>query len=463
MKLALVMIARDEARHLAACVESARGLVDTIVVVDTGSTDGTPEIARGLGATVVPFAWCDDFAAARNAALPHVDAEWLLVLDADERLSRRGWDAIRAAMADPTLDIGMMPRFEADAEDAPFEEVVTGARGIPSIVIPRLLRRTPGLQWRGRVHENPVGIVETPERVKLVEAPFAHYGALHGVRTALAKSERNIRLLRIRCEEEPDDCVPWCYLVEELRGAGRTAEAAEATATAWALCVRSWEPPGGGPPTRRPPPTRLLIRVATASLAVGRLDEAAEAVDRVVSWVGAIHPSVRYMRGIVREAAARASEDDRAWRSGLLAALDDFRACARVHGVAFTEPAFPEMTGRAACTRITMILLALGQADAAAAFASAGREQHGGDAALDAAYAQSLLAQEQPRAALDVLRGREDADALALVALAHHQLGADADAATAVRAAAAATSGWRERERGLALRELARALGLTSG
>ena len=82
--LALVMIVRDEERSLERCLESARAWVDEIVVVDTGSSDATPDIARRLGARVGRFAWCDDFSAARNAALALAEAPWRLVLDADE-------------------------------------------------------------------------------------------------------------------------------------------------------------------------------------------------------------------------------------------------------------------------------------------------------------------------------------------------------------------------------------------
>src|SRR5215218_912766 len=83
-RLALVMIARDEAPRIARALDSARPHVDRMIVLDTGSTDATVEIARGCGAVVHAFAWCDDFAAARNAALAHSDADWNLVLDADE-------------------------------------------------------------------------------------------------------------------------------------------------------------------------------------------------------------------------------------------------------------------------------------------------------------------------------------------------------------------------------------------
>src|SRR5512140_1346392 len=83
-RLALVMIARDEARAIARTLESARPHVDRTIVLDTGSTDATREIAAACGAEVHEFAWGDDFAAARNAALAHSDADWNLVLDADE-------------------------------------------------------------------------------------------------------------------------------------------------------------------------------------------------------------------------------------------------------------------------------------------------------------------------------------------------------------------------------------------
>ena len=87
-RLALVMIVRDEARCIERCLNSARAWVDEMVVLDTGSRDDTAERAARLGARVANFKWIEDFAAARNAALDLTDADWRLVLDADEWIVR---------------------------------------------------------------------------------------------------------------------------------------------------------------------------------------------------------------------------------------------------------------------------------------------------------------------------------------------------------------------------------------
>jgi glycosyltransferase involved in cell wall biosynthesis len=85
-KVSLTMIVRNEEANLPACLESARGLFDEIVVVDTGSIDRTREIPRSFGARVCDFVWVDDFAAARNAALARATGDHAFWLDADDVL-----------------------------------------------------------------------------------------------------------------------------------------------------------------------------------------------------------------------------------------------------------------------------------------------------------------------------------------------------------------------------------------
>ena len=99
LRLSVCLIARNEEKFLGACLESVRGLADEIVVVDTGSTDRTVEIAKQHGAKVDHFTWCDDFSAARNLALAHATGDWVLVLDADETVPSSSHAAMRALMA----------------------------------------------------------------------------------------------------------------------------------------------------------------------------------------------------------------------------------------------------------------------------------------------------------------------------------------------------------------------------
>ena len=81
--LSLCMIVRDAERSLAPALASARPFVDEIVVVDTGSRDGTRDVAREFSARLFEFAWCDDFSAARNHSLEQATGDWILWLDAD--------------------------------------------------------------------------------------------------------------------------------------------------------------------------------------------------------------------------------------------------------------------------------------------------------------------------------------------------------------------------------------------
>ncbi len=94
--VSLCMIVRDEERYLADALESVRGVVDEICIVDTGSKDRTLEIAQGAGARTEEIAWPGDFSKARNVALAMASRRWILVLDADERLSPRSREIIGA-------------------------------------------------------------------------------------------------------------------------------------------------------------------------------------------------------------------------------------------------------------------------------------------------------------------------------------------------------------------------------
>jgi tetratricopeptide (TPR) repeat protein len=138
--LSLSMIVRNEAARLEACLASVAGFVDEMVVVDTGSDDDSVAIARGLGATVHEIDWPGDFAPARNLALERVQGDWVLVLDADERLRPEAREPLRQLMEEPEALVITLLRRELGALQAPYS------------CVSRLFRRHPSLHWSRPYH-----------------------------------------------------------------------------------------------------------------------------------------------------------------------------------------------------------------------------------------------------------------------------------------------------------------------
>lgn len=98
--LTIVILTKNEALNIVECVENAKQVTDDVLVIDSGSTDDTVQLAKTTGARVVYRAWDDDFAAQRNFAIENSDAEWILYLDADERLSDELIKSIKRALQD---------------------------------------------------------------------------------------------------------------------------------------------------------------------------------------------------------------------------------------------------------------------------------------------------------------------------------------------------------------------------
>ncbi len=195
-RVSLTMIVRDEADNLPACLASAEGLCDEVVVVDTGSTDGTAEVARSLGATVVPFAWIDDFAAARNAALDHASGRFALWLDADDRLDAANRDRLRGLLAG--LD-GSEPCAYVMKQLSPGRGRATGS--VADHV--RLFPIRDDVRWTYRVHEQILpAITAAGIPVRWTEVEIGHLGyADAGL--CDRKLERNLRILRAELREKP--------------------------------------------------------------------------------------------------------------------------------------------------------------------------------------------------------------------------------------------------------------------
>ncbi|MBS0363627.1 MAG: glycosyltransferase [Proteobacteria bacterium] len=216
------MIARDEARAIARALIGARPHVDRMIVLDTGSRDATREIAAAEGAEVFDFAWTDDFAAARNAALDRSDADWNLVLDADEWIAEGaealGPDALPAGGGDFLGELRIESRM-----DQP------GVEGAGQAWIARVLPR--GVRYAGRIHEQPQSAL--PRR--RLGLTLGHDGYTS---EALArKGARNEALLQAELQARPHDAYLWFQLAKEHQARGRAVEASQAFAEAYRLAA----------------------------------------------------------------------------------------------------------------------------------------------------------------------------------------------------------------------------------
>lgn len=210
------LIVRDEAEFIEDCLRSLVGQVDEIVLVDTGSRDDTIAIAKRFPIIMHHFAWCNDFSAARNVALARATSEWILYIDADERLEVPNPKAFRQVLADRAAvacRLQLHPRLGWTA----YSEL-------------RLFRNDPRIRFRGVIHESiwpgiAAVVQEDGLAVEDCDVRLQHVGYEADQRP---KNPRNIPLLRDYLAHDQDNLYCWWHLGECLRLAGDEDGAAEA-------------------------------------------------------------------------------------------------------------------------------------------------------------------------------------------------------------------------------------------
>lgn len=282
-RLSVCMIVRNEAADLDRCLRSVRGVADEIIVVDTGSTDDTVDVARAHGARVARAAWHGDFAQARNTSLGMATGDWILVLDADEELVDASHPLVREAMARDDAD-AYWCHILSFTGDAPDEAHVM------ENIYPRLFRRAAGLRFVGAVHEQLVvsharaPIEPRPSRIRIL-----HYGYLNPVILRKAKISRNTELIEQALRDNPRQPFQWFNLGAEHLRSGRYAEAE-------AALRRALEIIGDAQPAYLP---TLARNLAVAVRQQGRYDDAL----RLVADVQARYPDYTdlwYLEGTMR-------------------------------------------------------------------------------------------------------------------------------------------------------------------
>ncbi len=195
-RLSVCMIVRNEEAVLSDCLGSVTEVADQLVVVDTGSTDDTITIASSYGAEIYHFQWINDFAAARNESIKYATGDWILWLDADERLLESSIEPLKRLLAPFKCPVIYQVHIRNLQRDGQSYTVSMSHR---------LFSRHPRLRFSGRIHEQvhpslkTAGGIEKPSEIML-----EHKGYALEEDQMRAKFHRNMVLLEAMVEEQPD-------------------------------------------------------------------------------------------------------------------------------------------------------------------------------------------------------------------------------------------------------------------
>lgn len=256
--LAISMITKNAGATLDRALDPFAGVADQIVVADTGSTDDTLAVLARHGATVTPFAWRDDFAAARNAALENVRTDWFLSLDSDEWVSPAEARAIKGLTGRTDVDaflfttMNFLPEPESGSLPTEGDDRTIAPAWFSSEKI-RVART--GVTWEGPVHEllefdarrRGYRVAAAPIQIrhdgllsgnrgghydriaeKAVREGTAHAGIIHALGMSAARAGRwkeAIALFKKAIAKEPAFTPPVLWLGRILHHHGKSAEA----------------------------------------------------------------------------------------------------------------------------------------------------------------------------------------------------------------------------------------------
>ena len=217
MKVSATLIVRNESKFIEDCLESLVGVVDEIVLVDTGSSDDTLQKAQRYPIALRSFPWCQDFSAARNYAIAQATGEWILYIDADERLEAADRGVWREVVANDRIAAWRL-RFHPRVGWTPYGEL-------------RLFRNDRRIRFRGVIHERIQPSVEEVCNSDGLEIGQCDITLQHvGYETDQRhKLDRNIPLLRDYLRDDPERVYCWWHLGTMLGLSGD----AEGAATAW--------------------------------------------------------------------------------------------------------------------------------------------------------------------------------------------------------------------------------------
>lgn len=196
--ISLCLIARNEEKNIAQCLESYKDFVQEIIVVDTGSTDRTVEIARSFGAEIRYFPWIDDFAAARNVSIENAKGDWILRTDADEWADPAEMIKIQHAAVSGVADVYLCRTISSDSHHPDHESSL--------VINHRLFRNHKGLFFEHAIHETiNLSAIRLGLDTAITNITFHHSGYDISKQDLDKKQLRNLKICESGLERNPND------------------------------------------------------------------------------------------------------------------------------------------------------------------------------------------------------------------------------------------------------------------
>ena len=194
MKISACVIAKNEAENLPRWLASMQVFADEMIVVDTGSTDATAQIARAGGAKVFHFDWVDDFAAAKNFALDKAQGDWVVFTDADEYFTEESAPRVRPLIE----EYSGRSKFDGFIVHLVNIDMDTGALLGTTAEVQRIFRHATHIRFVGSIHEHVENLSGDPGREMVMAPGLTLYHTGYSPRIIKEKSRRDLALLLAR-------------------------------------------------------------------------------------------------------------------------------------------------------------------------------------------------------------------------------------------------------------------------
>jgi len=231
--ITLCMIVKNEQRWIEGCLNSVKSIVDDIIIVDTGSTDATIELAKPFNPTIFNYTWRNDFSDARNVGLNAAKTPWIMMMDADERIASRDLPILVAATRKDCTGFELMWRnygfnpaidgWTVNTSDYEEGKEFPGYAQDPML---RIYRNHPLLKYQGVVHEYIPWKKHFPDgRVDVLPAVIHHYGRALSPKRMAEKGEMYLQLGYAKIKQYPHKWEPYFELGIQLQEFNRHAEA----------------------------------------------------------------------------------------------------------------------------------------------------------------------------------------------------------------------------------------------